>query len=558
MTALTTAGVVGTDDAVPILDPGQWKQRALHQVWLGKEASGRYVANKYDWIEDVLGNTGSFIVTDVDPTTLIPTMIPRKAPNLIGLSDEDIILGVGPGTQSDTYRVYIDKSVRPFRLCTDQRYDVKGELNTSAKFFRGSIAQNNMKVISAFFDTSGNLLGEDVPLVLVDKEDNVSVKQVMPCYTVEDLPDNEPVTVVVYLADGTVSSQRVFLTQNSSFIAKPGSPKKYITGISLKSLFLSKNDPNLLQFPMNVPVQALGLMGVVSYSNGDTLEMPVDGTKFTIHGLESYLATIPGQPLKLTLTYNLSPDEVSYNAKVGEVPFLEAEYKATTLVADGAYSVKLFGYPVWIDNIHGYRLEWYLYNLDRQTVYKCTPYVRINSNTPAFDPLNYGVRQALSVSVNLKDVNPAFNAYIHTQTIDISLMGPGTSRQTNWTIAFDPGQDPQFGTNNAAKTRFIDASTYSVQLDQGETDQAVWLNRMYRLTKPLYDTSREIQAPDPTHFAIVSGDQSAEFPIASWNTVMTVGFPLNDSSTLYLKFFKRTVDNDIQLAVAGIPVYQQN
>ncbi len=558
MTTLSTAGVTGTDNAVPILDPGEWKQRALHQIWMGQEANGRYVANKYDYIEDVMGATGSFIVTDVDPTTLIPTLKQRKGSTLVGLSDNDVILGVGPGTQSDTYRVYIDKRVRPFRLTPDQRYTVKGEWNQSAKIFRGAISRGDMKVISAFFDTSGNLLGEDIPLVLVDKEDNIAVKQVQPCYTLEDLPDNEPVTVVVYLADGTVSSQRVMLAQNSSFIARPGSSKKYITKITLKSFFLSKTDPNLINFPINVPVQALGLLGVVQYSNGDTLEMPVDGTKFRLEGLESYLATIPGQSLKLTLIYNLSPDEVSYNAQVGEVPFLEQQYTAKTITADGQYSVKLFGYPVWIDNIHGYRMEWFLYNLDRQQVFKCTPWVKFNANTPAFDPINYGVKQALSVSVNLKDVNPAFNTYIHTQTIDISLMGPGTARTTNWTIAFDPGQDPQYGKNNAAKTTFIDASTYSVKIDQGEVDIALWLKRMYRLTKPLYDTARETQAPDPTHFSIVSGDSSATFPIASWNSTLTVGFPLNANGTMYLKFFKRTVDNDIQLAVAGLPIYQQN
>ena len=555
MTVISAAGVVGIDQGTPIVDKGLWKEWALDEIYLGREGKNRYVPKVNDYVRDVPNDIG-YIVDDIDLTTLVPVLRKRKPSSEIGLSDEDVILGAGPGTGNDTMRIFIDKSVMPHVLATDQRYEIKGSAAVSAKVFRGTVTENNQKVISAFFDPSGTLLGEDIPLELVAMDGNVSVKQVPPCFTTEDIPDNEPLTVVCYNAAGSVVSMRWFLAQNSAFIRKPGSAKKYVRSISMESPFMSKNDPNLLNYPINVPTQGLNLIGVVTYSDGSFLKMPVDGTKFAIHGLESYVATSPNQQTELVLIYNLSADEIAYGAEVGEVKFMKAYYTARTIGADGAYSVKLFGYPVWIDTINGYRMEWFLYNLDRQQVFKATPYVHFNANTPAFDPKNYGVRQALSVSCNIKDVNPAFNAYIHVQTIDISLMGPGTARDTNWTIAFDKNQDPQYGKHNRADVTFLAADQFKVKIDQGETEQEAWLTRMYRLTKPLYDSARELEAPDPTHFELLSGSNSAQFPIAAWSTEMTVGFAVTNNDTLFIKFFKRTTDNDIQLGCSGVPVYQ--
>ena len=557
---ISTAGVIGIDEGVPIYDPdGIGRVWKMADLYLGREGKNRYVPKADDLAYERVGSSLNwYVVDEVDETTLVPRFTKLKNSTEGVLTDEDIILGVGPGAQNNTWRIYIDKSVTPHVLATDQRYTVKGSAAMTAKIFRGSVTEGNLKVISAFFDPSGTLLGEDIPLELVDTDNNVSVKQVMPCFTMEDLPDNEPVSVVISNAGGTVLSKQMMLVENTAFIRKPGSAKKYVTGIRLESPFLSKTDPNLIDYPINVPVSALNLMGVVMYSDGSSLKMPVDGTKFSVHGLESYVATIVGQPVGLVLTYTLSADEIAYGAQVGETKHMSELYTARTMVADGAYSVKLFGYPVWIDAVHGYRIEWYLYNLDRQQVFKVTPYVKFNANTRAFDPTNYGVRQALSVSINLRDVSGVFNAYNHVQTIDISLMAPGTARQTNWVIGFDPAQDPQFGVDNSAQSFFIAANQYKVRIDQGETTQEAWLNRLYRLTKPLHDTSREIQAPDPTHFALVFGDNTVEFPISSWSAELSVGYALNNNSTLFVKFFKRTVDNDIQLAICGLPIYQTN
>lgn len=559
MTTLSTTGVTGVDGGTPVIyDPnGLWKIWDLDEIYLGREARNRFVPKIGHWVKD-RPNRVDYEVTDLDPTTLIPTLTRVVEPNDLPLTPEDTLLGVGPGTMNDTYRVYIDKSVMPHVLAVDQRYHLYGSASVKAKIFRGTVANNDLEVISAFFDPTGTLLGEDIPLELVQMDGNISVKSVPPCYTTANLPDNEPVSVHIFSAGGTPLSKRVMLVENTAFIRSPGKAKKYVKRISLRSPWLSKTDPNLLEYPINLLKDNMQLIGVVHYSDGSELEMPVDGTKFSLYGLEAYVSTIVGQKIGLVLNYNLSPDEVAYGAEVGEVLHMTEMYVGQTKSSDGAYSVKLFGYPVWIDAIHGYRLEWFLYNLDRQAVFQCTPYVKFNPNSPAFDPINYGTKQALSVSVNLKDVNGSFKNWTHTQTIDISLMARGDARETNWVIAFDPAQDPPFGKNNAAVSHFVNQNLYTVKIDQGETTLEAWLNRMYRLTKPLYDTNREIEAPEPNYFSIGTGESERQFPISQWNAELSVDFPLNNNGTLFVKFFKRTVDNDIQLAVAALPLYQQN
>ena len=384
------------------------------------------------------------------------------------------------------------------------------------------------------------------------------MKCVPVCYTSEQLPDGEVVTAVFYSDAGHVVSKRQLLVENTAFIRSSDAGTKYVSDISLESPFLSTSDPTLIQYPLNVPLSGLSLMGRVHYSDGSSLAMPVDGSKFAIFGLENYVATVVGQKLPLVLRYNLSVGEVAYGLSVGSERFISESFKAMTLPANGAYSVKLFGYPVWIDAINGYRLEWFLLNLDRQTVYRATPHVTINANTRAFDPIAYGINQRLSVSVNLQDLNPSYTAYVHTQTTDIVLLGQGTELTTNWTIAFDPGQNPVFGTNNKAVTTFINQNLMKVRIDLGETVKQTWLERIYYRSLPLFDSNREIRAPEPDYFALYVGNNVIEYPIEQWNSDLVVDRALADTDTLFVKFFKRTVDNDLQLSVIGLPIHQSN
>jgi hypothetical protein len=459
--------------------------------------------------------------------------------------------------------MYIDKSTKPFSAALEGRLYVLGSAARNCMVVKGSTLDNTGKIISAMYDQSGTLLGQLVPLEeqpFYDPNTGAllgTCKVAVPFNTTEDLQDGEIVTAIFFSDTAKVISKQQLVVQNTGFIRAPNDGVKYVTGISLRSPFLSSADPTLIKYPLNVPLNGLNLMGVVNYSDGSSIELPVDGTKFTIFGLNTgFVATVVGQELDLALKYALSQGEIAYGTSVNEGRFMMQGYKAITDEPDGQYTVKLFAYPIWIDPINGYRLEWFLLNLDRSTWYRVTPYITYLN---ALNPIAYGVQQKLQVQINLQDVNGTFKNFLFTQTIAISLLNQGTERTTNWTIAFTPGQSPEFGAGNLhANTWFINQNLWKVNLGNGETDLSTWLTRMYWASQPLFDPAQEAQAPDPTHFQLLIGDTVVEFPISQWNQDLTVNQAVPNSSTLFIKFIHRTVDNDLQLAVVGTPCWQQN
>lgn len=562
-TTVSTSGITGSDGKTPIYEPnGRWTIWRLQELYAGGVGANKYVPKINDYVVDTDTNQW-YRVTYVDPTTLVSTFVSLVwSQDTSGFSTNDLLLGVGPGTQSDTYRIYIDRSVIPHTLAVDARLRVNGSMVTTCKIFKGSELAGNEQVISAMYDANNNLLGQAIPLELVAVPNdltNKAIKSVPVCYTTEELQDGELVTAVFYSDTANVVSKRQLLVENTGYIRTSNDAVKYITGIGLESPFLSQADDHLLQYPINVPLDALDLVGVVNYSDGSALRLPVDGTKFQVFGLEGFVSTIVGQQLSFVLKYNLSADEIVYGATVNGDRFKTETYTAKTLTRDGIYSVKLFGFPVWVDAVTGYRLKWYLYNLDRDTVFDATSYVAINVNTRAFDPLAYGVSQTLSVSVNLNKVNPSYKNYIHTQSITFVLAEAGDAHtRAPWTVAFDPGQTPPFGVNNHVAMAFVNQNLRNLTLAMGETDLNAWLARVFYAAEPLVDQQTETQAPVPTHFDIDIGGTLLEFPIAAWNTVIPVSQVLNNSDTLFVRFFKRTPQTDLQLGVAGLPIWQSN
>lgn len=551
---LTTSGIVGTDGITPVYDPtARWCWWNITEIYIGNAGAKRYVPKVNDMVMDS-DLYIVYLVVGIDPTTLIATLVEVKPNNQSNnLSTNDILFGVGPGTQADTYRVYLDSSVTPHILAVDARLKVAGTMCSYAKIFRGAdVSSLTGKVISRLYDQAGTLLSQNIPLELaaVDSHVNHSIKVVSVCYTGETLIDGELVTVVFYNDAGHVVSKRQLLVENTSFIRSVNAGQKYVSHISLDTPFMSPTGDGLIEFPLNIPIQALNLMGIVHYSDGTTLKMPVDGTKFRLYGMDQYVSTIVGQKIELVLSYALSSDEIVYGAVTSDGKYVTAPYNIVTTSTDGSYMVKLFGYPVWQNGINGYRMSWFLYNLDRNIKFDVTQYVTFGANSSAFDPLAYGLLQRLVVNINLKNVSGAFKAYIHTQTIDIVLKQPGGDPRTNWLVGFESSTSkPLFGEGLSARINGND-----INISSGIATFNEWKERLYNQTYPVFDSSIEINAPTPNFFALVYESYRFEFPIENWSNDLTVGNTPEVNKTMYVEFFKRTPNTDIQLSIAGLTV----
>jgi hypothetical protein len=570
----TPANVTGSDGVVPVENPdGLWWNWALQQLFMGANTPGaqvpggavpRYVGKVNDYVTNY-DTDERWKITALDPTTLAPTLSQITAvitpPDI---DTTDLLFGVGPGTDADTYRCYIDQSVIPFKLVVDQRLSVNSVLTKYAKIFQGSQLNGTAQVVSAFYDASGNFLGDSVPLELVAMPNgqNYAVKTVQPCYTKVPLANNDKVTVVFYGDDGGVVSTRQLLVMNTAFIRSSDASLKYVVGISLESPFLSASNPNLIQYPINVPIAGWNLFGVVHYSDGSRLRLPVDGTRFSVMGLKNFVATIVSQQIPFTLQYVFAPGEVFYDAQTGSPTgdkFKNQGYTAIVGDADGSYTVKLFCVPHWDTTTNQYFLDWYLYDLDRDLSVLVTPYVTFQSQR-GFDgtSTSFGVNQQIQVAIDLSQVNGQYKKYIFTQTIGLVLYRAATDHTGDpWAIYYDPNQAPPYGVGLVAKVNFVNQNLKYVDVSQAAPDQATWLNKILPAARPLYDASSEAAYPAPNMFAFVQSDGTeVDFPISQWNAQNAVSGSVPDAATLYLKFFLRTPENDLQIAMCPMTIQQ--
>ena len=547
------------DGKVPVYNPdGRFQTWALEQLWNGTVGTNRYVPNVGDLVWDKVER--EFLeVIDVDPSTLVPTLASvEESVKDAGLVDKvDLVLGVGPGKASDTFRCYIDTSVMPHTLAVDGRCLTFGSEVRTYQICRGSELDGTLKVISAMYDQSGQYVGNSVPLELASMRDhsNFCTWTFPTCYTTDQVDDNEVLQVRVFTADGGLKQKFIVLAENTAFIRLTDTAYKYITHISLETPFLSPGDPNLIEYPLNVPLKGLNLFGIVHYSDGTSRRMPVDGTKFEIMGFNHFVATQVGEQTKLVLQYNLSNDEIHYGSSVSVTKAIQELYRAVSVKEDGSYTVKLFCYPDWIDDLNGYRLRFFMYNLDRNTYKEVTAFTKMNDNTAAFKPKQYGVLQQLSVSVNLRDVNPAYKSWIHVQVIDVVLhREPTDDSGSPWLIGYEREQMPLFGVNNWAEVEYVNATRRLLDISLGETNIEEWYKRMFWATKPLYAPSVEAKSPLPNTFIVATRAKTYEFPIEQWNSKLTLDKDVLNVETVYIRFIRRVGTVDLQLAMAALPV----
>lgn len=545
---------------VPIMDPNRgFRMWNLPEIYTGPTGTGRYVPNPDDMVVD--WSQGFLRVNSVDYSTgishLVAWTLPKDAHDH---SDEDLLLGVGPGYDSESWRCFIDTSVMPHTLAIDGRLHIYGSQSSYIKVFRGTNIGVTGEVISSFYDSVGNLLGENIPLelALFSSADthNVSVKVPMVGYTTNRLDNGEIVTVVAYNEDGGAVSIAKLVVMNTAFVRTTDREKRYVTGISLNSPFLHPGDSKVMEYPINLPVRSVPVYGVVHYSDGRKRELPIDGTKFNLYGTEHFTSSVVGQRLPLVLTYKLSENEYSYSASVGNTYHLSEQYIATTTQADRSYGVKLFVYPVWIDSIIGYRLEYFLYSLQRDRFYHVTPYVELAVGSRPFHPTEYGVVQELNLAIELDKIHGGFGKFRHVQTVAVSLLARGDENRTCWTVRYAPGQEPEYGMGLRAEMEFVNVNHWRLRLDNGFGSKEEWLRHLYYGTLPLHDPTREAKAPEPTHFNLVFANRKIELGVSQWNAETVVPNDLATGELLYLEWMRRTPNGDLQLAISGLRVQQ--
>lgn len=557
------------NQVAPIYNPNSlWQVWNYNDIYTGPTGVGQYVPKVGDQVNKIVGNAiTEFIVESVELGSMIAVLTPA-APPIEPTNDGflDQLIGPVTGSISETKFVYIDKSVSPYLMAVDARVQASGSMVSTCKIFAGPNISQTGRVVSAAYDQSGNYVGENVPLELVASSaynNNLAIKTVALCNTTADLLDGEMLSLVFYDINGTVVEIQRLRVLNTGFIRTTDAYAKAVVGIELLSPFLSSVNSTVINYPYNLEMDVANITGVVHYSDGSSSSMAVDGVKFSIAGLDAYSSQNPGQSYPIVAKYVLQPGEVGYGTTNVNLPHISQEYSLVTSSPNALYQTRLFVYPVWNNLINGYDLRWFLYDASRSVSAEVSNLVYLENNTAAFNPSRYGVKQTLHAAINLMSVDPRYQSFIHTQQVDITLEARGVFRQNsstppNWHVCPISGTSPMYGDGVFATFIHNGANDNSVNIAGIYNDLTSWLNAYYVKTKPLVNAAIEAQSPPPSHFTITSGGSSSTYTIDQWNATLTLSQPLINSDTVFIQFFVRTTAADLQLSVAGVPLYQKN
>lgn len=531
-----------------------WKKEQLFK----HSTEGQYVPNKGDFVLDT--DQGFFLVSDVDYTTGDSTLVPWSIPTQSKTdTEEDVLVSVGVSPASQSYRAFLDTSVTPHVIAPSARLHVNGSDIEYYKLFKGSDITSTGKVIGFLRDTNGNVLGENIPFETVAVAGTVTkaIKSPTPCYTTETMEDGERVTLAAYSKEGHLRSYSVLVVVNSGAARYLSDARRYVRSVAIQTPWLSSSDPTIIDVPINAPFQSLPMTGIVYYSDGSTETMALENSRMSLSGRESYVPSVTGMTYDLTLVYQLASDEVAYEQSPTADRKMTKRYTAKTQAPDNAYSVKLYMYPVWNSSTGQYQLEYWLYNIDRQTFYNATSHVELGTNSVGFDPTAYGITQSVTVAVDLNKVDTKFKQFRHFQKFQVTLVTKGTENSTNWMVKFDSTQSG-FGTDVAANiTQQNGVNSAKLDIKQGLASKELWLQKLFYAINPLYNDSDavETQAPAPTHFRVVTNHNKYERSVDQWDTTMDIVNDLSQGAVLYLEWIYRTESTDLQLGITGLPVH---
>ena len=543
-----------TGIGVPIPEPSRaFSVLLLDELYDVVTKKGQLFPNVNDLIIDYVGNC-MLRCTAVDYTALTYTLTLWKP---TAVYNTDNYIGACAPHLADALKVYVDTSIYPSTLRVDARLRFGGSDMDSIKIFRGRNASATGEVISAYIKDS-TIQSENIPLELVSG--SLAEKVAVTARCKGSVTNGELVTIVAYSDTNEVVAVALANIVITNLVMAADAPSRQMYDIKLRSPFILPGDERTLVLPINIPLDDIPLSVDVIYSDG-TRNITLDGTRAKLDGLRSsgavdafYLSSVAGQSLDLLLSYKLASNETYVGDDVVDGVILR-DYHATTLDVDGAYSLKLFVVPTWVNSASGYRLNYYLYDLTRDAVYNATPNVKMGVNAGVFDPTLYGVKQHLVATVDVSKVSAAYSAHIHSQSFTITLLNEGSIKAPNFLLEYDHSSQG-YGDDVFIKFYYDNVTYWTVDLRAGCASKAEWLAKMYRRIYPLYDRRTESAPPEPIHFELVTKTKSYLFTVDQWVNPVHVDFQVNESEPLIIKWIQRTPTDDLCLGMSSALAHQ--
>lgn len=551
---------VGSDGVRPIYNPeGTWKIWSLDEIYLGKNGAKvkgskivpLYIPNVNDYVENIKTHE-TFIVTSLDEN-FVPKMEPIDRSSR-SLNQKDIWVAMGPGYGSQDHKVTIDTTVFPHRVDVSPFGLIRSVEAKYAKIISGSTLGDH-RVVAFKLSPTGELKDDRIDLDLIaDVEGTVNyhIKNVAVSYTTETFKNGDVLTLVLYSQAGHMLSEQQLVVVNSNFMRDATAPRDYIKDIYIDSPFLSKSDPTEIELPLNWDVNTLNMLGVVHYTSGKKVKLPIDDTKFYIEGLHQVLSSVPGHPFNLVLKYRMDRTEQTTNELSRFSNSLAKVYKVRLTEPHESYVIKLYAVPKWSNLTNQYTLDFYLFNLERREMQKVSEFVRITNGKTTFGIGDFNTPQRLQIHLPLKEVIPTAKAYIHTQSLEVQFNSLPTIAQP-FRIK-NTLNDPKFHGELYLSKDINDHVFHfkGVDMDTFETFLEDTYHRSYPI--PTHHDLPKIY-PRVTHFEFVIGDQKLEYPIENFRRGFNLPRELTkDGLTIPVVWKSKALDTTMVISLTPVTI----
>lgn len=552
---------IGAD--VPVWDPeGLYKEWHYDEIYFGKDKigegkKGRFVPNVDNkvWAAD----RGTYYVKELNPTTLIPVLQRYVEPEVGGADTKDWLLGVGDRWPQQGFFMYADNEQDVPRISLDAQAIFR---HPAISFFRcyGYDASGNLEVISAWFNQSGEYKDDKIPRLEVDSTQSPDGYQ----YYVPEVfwgtrkfIERETVKLVGFSAENNEIAEASFIVRTGSTVRRSSTPARRIASIELRSAYLSTTEENRLRIPTGTNIASVAMMCRVNFESGKFIDLPIDGTKVRIQGLEESISTSPGWLRDIILYYYMGEGEMYVGSDSNDGKSIRQVYKVEVDPTQETYGFKLFMYPTWIDANNGWGWVSFLHDYDHSQVYDVSGMVEQTANSGIWDPFLLGVKQYLRVAIDVNKVDPRYNEYRHAQTIQMALIEKGgTDADNYWRVYYEDGQSPAYGDGCKAVLTYVSSQVWTGDLSCGCASVEEWLDKLYYRTLPLFDPTTEKSPLEPTHFVYTLRGQRYRHPITDWNKTIQVKTGGQEAETSVIHFISSQNGVDLYLGTSGLYTHQ--
>ena len=554
-----------TPKNVPIWNPnGLYKEWGMHEIFFGIDKigpgnTGRFVGNIGDKVFSP--ETGTWIIDQLDPTTLIPTMRKYQEPISAGGTAKDFLLGVGSRYPEPGFFLYVDNDQKVPRVCIDGQAYFS---HPAVKYFRlyaGTQVVGNVETISAWFDASGTYIGDTVPRVKIPAEASPDGRAFFVCeefWATRKLIPGEPVALVAFSQENSIVGQVNLVVREGSYVRRGSAPVRQIASVKLVCPYLSPQDTeNRIRIPTGTNIQSVVMSCRITLNTGEPIDLPIDGDKVRLQGMDEMVAMSPGFQNDLILYYRLGEGEVYVGSQNNDGSQMTVRYTVEVDPTQDTYGFKLFAFPNWINEVEGYDLVVFMHDYDHSQVYDVTGLVELTSNSSEWDPLLYGKKQYLRLAIDVSKVDQRYSSYRHVQPIQITLFESGIASAENyWRVYFENGQSPSYGDGCVAKFTYVSSQVWTLNATAGATTYEQWLDKLYYRTLPLFDPQVEEKPMEPTHFVIVVEGQRYRRPVSDWNASIQTKTAGDEGEAMVIHWVHNDGQHDLWLGTSGLLIRQ--